>query len=92
MAEADSCQATLKTSVQEAREAKVLQLAHRIAAQQATQRVAAALAKGREAASRLRSFLKAALGPHNEELVRFGVAPIRKRRARRAAPSTDAGR
>lgn len=38
------------------------------------------IAEGRAAASRLRSALKAHYGGHNETLVEFGIAPIRKRR------------
>ena len=41
----------------------------------------ALIVEGRAAASRLRSALKAHYGGHNETLVEFGIAPIRKRRA-----------
>ena len=75
-----------------AREAKARQKAHQNAAEKATQQLHEAMAQGREAALRLRSFLKGCLGVHNEELVRFGVAPIRKRGPRRAVqPAADAG-
>lgn len=47
---------------------------------QAAKRSRALVAEGRAAASRLRSALKAHFGGHNETLVQFGVAPLRKRR------------
>jgi len=37
----------------------------------------------------MRSFLRGRLGAYNEDLVRFGVAPIRKRRQRRAPQPPD---
>ena len=74
----------LEVAFSKARALKIQQVALQIASQQATQQVNEAVAHGRDAASRLRSFLKGRLGPHNEDLVRFGVAPIRKRRPRRA--------
>ena len=52
--------------------------------QRATQELRGALTEGRELAIRLRGAVKANLGPKNEQLVQFGMAPLRKR-ARRAA-------
>jgi hypothetical protein len=48
---------------------------------QGAKRSRALVAEGRAAASRLRSALKAHFGGHNETLVEFGIAPLRKRRA-----------
>jgi len=52
---------------------------------EATGRLYDAMAEGRDAAARLRSYLKSHLGPRNEELVRFGVKPLGKRREHRHA-------
>ncbi|HWN45080.1 MAG TPA: hypothetical protein VNW71_22845 [Thermoanaerobaculia bacterium] len=52
---------------------------------QGAKRSRALVVEGRAAASRLRSALKAHFGGHNETLVEFGVAPLRKRRARQPA-------
>ncbi len=72
----------LEDAVQKARAHKIQQVALQIASQQSTRQVNEALAHGREVVLRMRSFLKGRLGPHNEELLRFGVAPIRKRGSR----------
>lgn len=45
------------------------------ARQKATQDLSVALERGKEAAVRLRGYVKAKLGPKNELLNRFGVAP-----------------
>ena len=49
------------------------------ARQKATQDLGVALERGKEAAVKLRGFVKAKLGPKNELLNRFGVAPVRRR-------------
>lgn len=49
------------------------------AKQKATQDLGAALGRGKEAAVKLRGLVKAKLGPKNELLNRFGVAPVRRR-------------
>jgi cell pole-organizing protein PopZ len=48
--------------------------------QASTQQLKASKAKGSEAAIVVRSILRGKVGPHNEELVHFKVAPIRKRK------------
>jgi len=46
--------------------------------------LAEACEAGREAARRLRGFVKFRLGTRSERLVQFGVAPLRSRRRRRS--------
>jgi hypothetical protein len=46
--------------------------------QQETQEFRELMTKAKEAASRLRSALKAHLGPKNERLLTFGIQPVRK--------------
>jgi hypothetical protein len=54
------------------------------AARELTKQVNRALAEGAAVAIRLRSTIKGSLGIHTEELVHYGIKPIRKRsRARR---------
>jgi hypothetical protein len=54
--------------------------------------LAEACEAGREAARRLRGFVKFRLGTRSERLVQFGVAPLRSRRRRRSArPAASAG-
>ena len=48
--------------------------------QQTTQELKKMLVEGRELAMRLRNAVRANIGPRNERLVQFGVAPLRKRR------------
>ena len=47
--------------------------------QEATQQLAAAVARGKEEAIRIRSMVRGKIGPKNERLVHFKVAPLRKR-------------
>jgi hypothetical protein len=47
---------------------------------QGAKRTRTLVPEGRAAASRLRAALKAHFGGHNEKLVEFGIAPLRKRR------------
>jgi hypothetical protein len=50
--------------------------------QEATNRCNAILTEGNDLAMRIRAAVKAALGPRNERLTQFGIAPLRKRRGR----------
>ena len=58
--------------------------------QASTQRLREAAELVREAARRLRGFIKAHLGTKNEHLVQFGIAPIRTRRNRVPNPKPPA--
>ena len=88
----ESFEVALEKALKETRAARARQEACRAASQRATRRLAEHVAEGRDAASRMRSFLRGRLGAYNEDLVRFGVAPIRKRGPRRAfqLPDLDA--
>lgn len=48
--------------------------------QETTQRLHRSLEKGRDAASRLRHFVKGVYGPKSEKLARYGIKPQRLRR------------
>ena len=58
---------------------KAQQDLHAGARQKATQDLGLSLDWGKEAAVKLRGFIKAKLGPRNELLNRFGIAPVRRR-------------
>jgi len=62
------------------REIKARQDSFLAGRQGATQDLKAALTNGRELAIRLRGAVKANIGPRNERLVQFGIAPLRPRR------------
>ncbi len=47
--------------------------------QEVTQQLDAAVARGKEAAIRVRSVVRGKIGPKSERLVHFNVAPLRKR-------------
>jgi len=47
--------------------------------QEVTQQLGGAIRRGKEAGIRYRSVVRAKLGPHNERLVQFNMAPIRRR-------------
>jgi len=71
----------LQELLEEGRELEANKAAARAQLSQGAKRSRALVAEGRAAASRLRSALKAHFGGHNETLVEFGIAPLRKRRA-----------
>jgi hypothetical protein len=50
---------------------------------ESTRQIAQAKARGRESASRVRSFLKCFFGPYNRRLSRFGVQPVPRRKRKR---------
>src|SRR5262245_60716514 len=68
---------------------KASQDSAKAARQRRTQELREMLDQGRELAMRLRGMAKARIGPKNEQISQFGVAPLRKRgrRARAAQPS-----
>lgn len=47
--------------------------------QEVTQQMAAEIAKGKETAIKIRSMTRGKIGPKNERLVHFKIAPLRKR-------------
>ena len=55
--------------------------------QRSTQQLKEMLVQGREVAMRLRGVVKANLGPKNELLTRFGVAPLRPHGRRSKTPT-----
>ena len=70
----------LEKLLEEGRSLEVAKAGARAQLGQAAKRSRSLVAEGRAAASRLRAALKAHFGGHNEMLVEFGVAPLRKRR------------
>lgn len=70
----------------EARALKARQDSARAQRQKLTQELGKLLVEGRENAMRLRGIVKGQIGPKNELLVQFGMAPLRKRGPRSAKP------
>ena len=60
------------------------------ASREATQQLQASLTEGRDAASRLRSFIKSVLGNHSVQLLAYGMKPISKRRSRSKKTQAEA--
>lgn len=56
--------------------------------QETTQDLNNLIVQGREQVIRLRGVVRAEVGPKNERLVQFGVAPLRKRSRRTTTPTT----
>lgn len=77
--------AALDTALVEAQDAKSRQDLHTSEKQLATQDLKEAIARGKDVARQIRSAAKFKLGPRNEKLVQFQVAPLRKRAPRKAA-------
>ena len=69
----------LQAILQRAEEVKVRQQSHKASMQAATQELEEVLVRGRELAMSLRTAAKLGLGARNEQLVQFGVAPLRRR-------------
>lgn len=70
----------LEEILEEGRDVEADKAAARSQLSQGAKRTRVLVTEGRAAASRLRSALKAHFGGHNEALVEFGIAPLRKRR------------
>ena len=66
-------------ALDEVQDLKGKQKEHTAFRQETTQLLLKALDRLRESVMRLRAAVKAKLGPHNERLVQFNVAPIRRR-------------
>jgi len=75
---------TLADILGRVKDAKSRQDALQAQRQAVTQELEGLVAQGKEASIRLRGVARADLGPRSEELVHFGVAPLRKRAARSA--------
>ena len=81
MTEATEEREELEKTLQKAEEVKARQESHTASRQASTQELSEVLAHGNDVAMRLRFAAKVKLGPRNEQLVQFGAAPLRKRRA-----------
>jgi hypothetical protein len=85
MPEATVERAALDTALVQAQDAKSRQDLHTSEKQRATQDFKEAVARGKDAMRQIQSAAKFKLGPRNEKLVQFQVAPLRKRGPRKAA-------
>jgi pantothenate synthetase len=83
---------SLVKSLAEVQEIKARQEQLTALRQEATQQLAAAVTRGKEAAIRIRSMVRGKIGPKNERLVHFKVAPLRKRPRRPAAVASAAAK
>ena len=70
----------LEAALSSLKAAKAEQEYFEVSRQASTQRLKDAAELTREAARRLRGFVRGALGTKDEHLVQFGIAPIRPRR------------
>ncbi len=75
----------LSALLDEARELEATKAAARAQLSQGAKRTRALIPEGRAAASRLRAALKVHFGGHNEDLVQFGITPLRARRVPKPA-------
>ena len=93
MTEATEERQDLEQTLVKAEEIKARQESHTASRQASTQELLEVLAHGNDVAMRLRLVAKVKLGPRNEQLVQFGAAPLRKRKAatdkRRAKSKTE---
>jgi hypothetical protein len=80
--------AALEQALTAALAVKARQDSYRSEKQRATQELNEILESGRDLAIQLRGAVRCKLGPRNEKLVQFGMAPLRRRKGRKAAPAT----
>ena len=81
MTDASTERQELEQTLKKAEEIKARQESHTASRQASTQELSEVLARGNDVAMRLRFVAKVKLGPRNEQLVQFGAAPLRKRKA-----------
>jgi hypothetical protein len=89
MRDAEDLRQELERILAETIALKASQDSAKAARQHRTQELKGMLDRGRELAMRLRGMAKARIGPKNEQISQFGVAPLRKRsrRAKAAQPT-----
>ena len=86
----ESLRVPLQQALGEARSLKAQQDAQVAAKQETTRQIKAVLARGRDLAIHLRAAVRGKIGPRSEQLVQFGVTPMRKRTRRSAAKAKKA--
>lgn len=69
----------LESSLAEVQNLKVRQDELTALKQETTQQLVDAVGRAKDTAIRVRSIVRGKIGPHNERLVQFNVAPIRRR-------------
>jgi hypothetical protein len=81
----------LQVFLEEVRQLAVEQGVHEARKQAVTRRMNEILEEGRRTASALKVGLKQHLGNRNEELVKFGIQPLRARKRRKSAEPAPEG-
>ncbi len=90
LAPIEAHRAALADSLDKARQAKGLQESHLATKQVMTQNLSEIFTEGKDRATRLRGAIRAELGLTTEQLVQFGIHPVRRRPSRHkpaAAPA-----
>jgi hypothetical protein len=90
LARVEPHRAALADTLEGIKQAKILQDAHRATRQRTTQTLKEMVVAGKDRAARLRGAVRAELGTANEQLVQFGIPPVRRRvtRSQQSAAST----
>ena len=90
LARVEPYRAALADALAKIRETKNLQISHRATKQRTTQLLKAMLLEGKDRAARLRGAIRAEMGTANEQLVQFGIHPLRPRvtRSQQSAAET----
>jgi hypothetical protein len=89
LARVDPYRAALADTLAKIKEAKSLQVSHRATKQRTTQQLKAMLLEGKDRAARLRGAIRAEMGTANEQLVQFGISPLRPRVTRSQQSATE---
>jgi hypothetical protein len=91
LARVEPHRAALADTLEGIKQAKILQDAHRATRQRTTQTLKEMVVAGKDRAARLRGAVRAELGTANEQLVQFGIPPVRRRvtRSQQSAASAS---
>ena len=89
LARVEPYRAALADNLEKIKQAKVVQVAHRATKQRTTQTLKAMVLAGKDLAARLRGAIRAEMGTGNEQLVQFGIHPIRRRVTRSQQSATE---
>jgi hypothetical protein len=87
----DAERAALEKDLTEARALKARQEAQAAGRQELTQQIKAVVAHGKALAIAIRAVAKGKIGYRNERLVRYKVAPVRKRTRKTPGPQSPGG-
>jgi hypothetical protein len=89
LARVEPYRSALADTLAQIKATKSLQVSHRATKQRSTQQLKAMLIEAKDRAARLRGAIRAEMGTANEQLVQFGIRPLRPRVTRSQQSATE---